>query len=244
MARRAVLIESSDTMRKILAAIIMAHHNDVSVIDAVDCEQAKEIIAQQQVQMIVYNWDGVSADYLDLLRVSEERALPVLVLVADPESATVTDLLAASLPESHIAALTEDAIAGAINRVCDPRRLRASRRYSIPGTIARLRQGEITYFGVVINISAGGMLCDIEYAESFRWDAPTEVQLDFPVADGKIEVGGIAGGVRRLAVLECEDNGQPVLLRLAYAFGAMAPAEVDRLLQVLTRSGSMAGLSA
>ncbi len=240
MARRAVVIEKSPTMQKILAGVIMAHHNDILVVEAPDCRKAEEIIRGRPCQLVIYHWDTVSDDYRDLLPFLRSREIPLLVIGPEPGSPGEEELLAAGLHRQNMVPCYHHEVVRGINRVCNPVALRQTTRYNIPGTIARLCQGETIFYGAVIDISMGGMLCDIEYSADFQWDRPNDVEVDFPDGDRIMTASGITGIVRRLVVIEENDDRTPLILRIAMAYTAMPEAAAEIYRSAMSRAEELA----
>jgi len=215
-------------MRRALAGVIVAHHHDIRILEAEDwlAAQAQIDASHQPCHLVVYNWDLVSDDWREAARFTADREIPLLVVGPEPGSSSFHLLVDGGLEREQIVPCRREAVVGAIDRLCDPLGLRREQRYIIPGTIARLEQERTTYFGVVIDISRTGMLCDVEYVPAFRWDREMSIRIEFPGATPRT-AEGIRGRVRRLAVIEENPDLSPLIVRLALAFSEVPPAAAD-----------------
>jgi len=234
MARRVLLIEQSNVMRKIIAGMIMGHHNDIAVVEADGVKKGLGSLSAKNIHLIIYNWDTVSTDYQFFYDASQKQNIPLLIIgPIDNFTNKMQQLTDKGIAGENLVVFQEDAIGAAITRLCNPLKMRRAKRYNIPGTILRLIQGKIAFFGSAINISTGGILCDIEHSEDFQWATNSAIEIEFD--GGNIPINGITGCIKRLSVLEENPDHSPVLLRLAIAFTSISDKALAQLAEVLSK---------
>lgn len=151
------------------------------------------------------------------------RETPLLMLVPEPGPEKRAALRNGAV--DHILAMPFSAVdlVAHVDRVCDPRKMREHERVNIPETSATIRLAGQSHAATVVNLSHGGVLCDLAYFEDFA--------CLFTCATLDIQLPDTCGGEMlslwcdflRITVLRWEKPGRPATLRGAWQFLEIKP---------------------
>jgi len=117
-----------------------------------------------------------------------------------------------------------------INRFCNPISLRTAPRYSIPGTEVEIDQSQKQYLANMVNISEGGMLCEMDFAEAYKIHLPVVITITFPPDFENLVVRGLYATLVNLNVLAHGVDHIPEKVRIAYKF-ILVPSDAQQTLK-------------
>lgn len=239
MGRTVVIVDRSKTMRKILSDMVLANLNDVTALGATDESEVSALLAQHDCHLVVYNWDMASTDFISLaarLKSHPGGGIPLLFLFSSGNMQNLDEAVAKGIPRESMVPLQVEELIDGINRLCNPLTMRRSKRYSIAGANAKIFQADHCFYASLINVSIGGMLCDLEYSPDYRWALPTDIAINFQ-KDGKtVEAERVASTVSRLHVSESNPDHSPALLRVAFRFIAVPEGARQVLTEVFQQA--------
>jgi len=221
MARHILIIEKSDMMRRVLQTRILANLDDVIISEAINMDQGLEVLTNSTVHLVFYSYEELeNSDFNFVNQIRShtgDAKLRCLLLVDDKEE------YMSKLAENYISdylriPFTAKEVADTINAMCSPTSLRASKRYSIPGTEATIEQNSNLFNGTVLNISAGGVLCEFEWKETYRPAYPVMIALQF-FQDGDVRsADGLDSVLTSMKVIERNPDYTPHMLRVGFSF--------------------------
>ena len=222
MLRQILIVHSSETVVNTVRRAINANINDALVLTADTVEQAVETVKMFNIHLTLYFPSMSDKRPEDIFHEIQPRAndqtVPMLFL-ADGESCElyqgaydsgVSGCL--SIPCDPIELCKK------IEQICPPQRLRGSRRYSFSGTEVLLSQGGQQMSGRVVNISDGGVLCQLEEPLPFNWNKPLSMALTFNVDEKQTVLSGIEGVTVNLNVMRSNADYSPAQVRVAFRF--------------------------
>lgn len=228
MIRHILLVESSAVMRRILHGKIMANLNDTCVAEAQDEGEALDYLSGNSCHLVLFSCDGQErglSRFQAALRERGGNTPPLLLLTSHPENVpkecSASEKL--SLPCSAWV-LTET-----INRACNPVSLRRSKRYSFAGAKVRIQQKTFCFEGDLINISHGGLLCELDWSDDFRWGLPLVVETEIPSGGAAQVTGGFYAKCVNLSLIASNPDFSPRKVRAALAFVHVPPPARDQL---------------
>lgn len=250
MARRIMIVDRSGSLRRILKNMILANINDAEVVEIADADEARERLGSDPGDFLVlFSGESVSDEWLDFVRQSltcSGRCPLVFVLFT---SRAKQDLLKkvkeAGVKERLAIPCTPESLTEIVNRAYNPLILRDDRRYSIPDTVAAFDQRGQSFRAAVINISKGGMLCEMAYDDAFKWAAPVMVTVTFTAAflGDQVNAGGLYSTVSRLSVQSAYPDFSPKSVRIAMQFITVPPEALKALEGIFAKADGLHGNS-
>lgn len=222
MARNALIVDQSQTMRNILRNILQANLGDFIVSDVPDIAEAAEFIARGGCHFIFYSWDMIRPDFVGLL--GELQNMPIadrahfVLLVSALGERQINLAIEAGVARENIVLCQPASLIEAVNRICNPVGFRSSKRYSIRETNALLEQGGKSFHAVVVNLSMGGALVDMEFALQFCWYLPARMHLRFASKINGDSAKNIEVAVVNISVTETNADNSPKTIRVGLRF--------------------------
>ena len=242
MARKIMIVDSSATMRRIIRGIILANVNDAELTEAADAKEAWQLQEKEDFHLMLFSWEPSGAGWLDffkrLKKKPAERQTAAILLTSNAKRPYVREALAAGIAEYLVIPFSPAELTGIINRVCNPVTLRHNSRYSLPDTTAVLRQEQKSFEAAVVNISEGGFLCELDYAEDYKWTAPAMVSITFRIEGEQITAADLYALPGRFSIIKTNPDFTPRKMKLACRFFNVPPAAK----QVLEKVFSMAAM--
>ena len=238
--RNILLVDKSPMMRKILNTKILANVNDASVEQAGNAQEAESLIYNENnnFHIIMFSWESSPAEWPGFFqrfrKSSENRDTRFLLLTSSEMKSYIPKANEVGVNEHIIVPCTGESLAQKINEVFNPVKLRQSKRYNVPGATAILEQSGKTFHSDVINISMGGLLCEMDHNEDFNWSLPTMITVTFELEEEIIAAVGLLAGLSMLKVDDRDNDFSPIRLRLAYAFVDPPPVAVQVLDKVFS----------
>ena len=239
MARHFLLVEKSDLMRKILHTRILANINDAVISEVLSNDEVIAHIEKNPCNLVLSSWDVTDPKGLDLVKNMRQhekgKSIPCIILIGD-EAKYENQLMAAGIKEFLKMPCSPQLLTETINRVCNPVSLRASRRFSPPDTLVYIEQRTAIANGKVLNISAGGLLCDLDYDQAFNFLEPVMMSV-VVLLEGKDErVEGLFAVMSNLKVIERNSDFTTKQLRLGVAFVNTPKATLQTLESLLEKA--------
>lgn len=221
MARHILIVEESGMMRRVLQARILSTIDDAVISEASAIAQATQIMDTSTVHLILYSWDIQDEMGLQFCKESEAgrngAPTPFLFLINDKEEhvAMAADLVGNSY---LVMPCTAEALASAIDRVCSPVKLRQTKRYSISDTRAIIEQRQVQVEAQVMNLSAGGSLCEFELDPNLNGAFPMTMSIHFSGDDGQETVSDLTVVATNMLVLTRHNDQTPKRIRMGLKF--------------------------
>ncbi|MDA8164426.1 MAG: response regulator [Desulfobacteraceae bacterium] len=228
MARRILIVDRSATMRRIIRGMILANVNDAEVAEAADAADAWQQLADEDFHLMLFSWEPSGAAWLDFLKRLREkegdRQTAAILLTSSAKRPYVREAVTAGVAEYLVTPFTPAELTGLMNRVCNPVTLRHSRRYSLPDTTALVQQEQKSFQAAVVNISEGGVLCELDYAADYKWTAPAMVSITFRIEGEQITAEDLFALPNRCSIVESNPDFTPRKMKVAYRFFNVPPS--------------------
>lgn len=238
MARHILIVDESEMMRRVLGARILSVLDDAVILHARGAGAVGEILEQETVNLILYSWDIQDEIGLRLcMRLASGEdgpSIPFLFLISDKKEHVE---MAAELVGSSCIVLpcSPEALCRAIDRVCSPVTLRQTKRYSIVDTHAVIEQRQVRNDAVVVNVSIGGALCELDLDPLFNCAYPLILSLQFSSPKSSVEISNLHGVVSNMKVMTWNPDQTPRRIRIGVKFVSVNDAARDILNQVFSQ---------
>ncbi len=234
MARNILIVDRSASMRRILAAMVLANVNDAALSHASDYAEAAMVVREQGCHVLVATWESSDAAALEFFqaiqnKTPDRQAIPVVALVAKEQAEKLAKVKGVELVLMPCSA---EELAEAINRAYNPVKLRQYKRYCLPDTTAILEQGGVQATATVINISSGGLLCELDYPGHFNCAMPAMVAVTFKLPGEALEASGLLAAFTGMKVIARNQDHSPKRIRLAFYFITVPKAAAVNLAHV------------
>ncbi len=235
MSRNILIVDHSATIRRILRTMIIGNINDAEVAEAENTTDAQAVLENDTIHLVLFSNESSSEQWLDFIDATKADAanerLNFVLFTSSPNEKVFSRANEAGVAGHLITPCTPATLTETINRTCNPTLLRESRRYNVPGATAVLQQGAVRREARVVNISLGGMLCEMTTPEAMNWSAPVTASISFPNGgDHRREAADIFAMVSSFFIQERAADHSPKLVRLALRF-VNIPAEAETILQ-------------
>ena len=221
MARTILLVEKSITMRKIISGMILADIDDARIIEADSVGAAEKQLAQNECHLVLFSWDSTESEWQNFFEKAkggkEGYDIPFVLLTSKGQEKYIQPPIESVIAEYMFIPCEAKEMTELVNRVCNPIEMRVAARYSVANTSVLLTQGSKTWDGRLVNVSSGGMLCDVEYVEDLKWASPFMISLVFH-DNNEIAIKGLYSLMNRLRVNETHPDFTPKQIRCAFRF--------------------------
>jgi len=221
MARHILIVDESQMMRKVLGTRILSMLDDAVILQAQGVDGISQILGREPVHLIVYSWDIQDEAGLQLCTRLAARddgpPIPFLFLISDKKEHVE---MAAELVGTayQVMPCPTETLARAIDRVCSPVSLRQAKRYSISGTHAVVEQRQFISEAVVVNVSTGGALCELELDPLLNLAYPLLVSIQFKSETVPVEVSGLHAVLSTMKVMSRHPDQTPKRIRAGVKF--------------------------
>lgn len=235
MARNILIVDRSVSMRRILAAMVLANVNDAVINQASDYDEAARVVKEQGCHVVIATWESSDVSALEFFQAIQGKppawqGIPIVALVAQDQAVTLEKVK--GLVQVRMPCIAE-VLTNAINRACNPLKLRRSKRYSLPDTTAILEQeGSEPLTAAVINLSSGGLLCELEYPGHFNCALPVMVSVSFNLQGEKSAALGLFSAFTGMQVIARNPDHSPQRIRLSFYFITVPKAAASILAHV------------
>jgi DNA-binding NarL/FixJ family response regulator len=236
MARHFLLVEKSETMRKIFHSKILANIDDAVISDVSGNGDVFHHIEQNPCHLVLCSWDVTDPEGFNLVhelkRHAKGKSIPCIMLLLGDDDKYEEQVVAAGIKDYLKMPCPPKLLSDTINRVCNPVNLRASKRYSLADTIALLEQRTADTKGEVLNVSTGGLLCDLDYDENFNFAEPMMMSVVIRTEGAEETVEGLYSIMTNLKVLARNADYTPRKIRIGVTF-VNTPKETKSRLEAL-----------
>ncbi|MEW6500523.1 MAG: hypothetical protein ACOY8P_13205 [Thermodesulfobacteriota bacterium] len=233
MARQILVVDQSNSMRRIIKTMILAEINDADVAEAQDVDEAMDRLQGKSFHVVLFSRESSTADWLAYVRKQSAEAClektAFVVFTSSKQKKLPEEFRANGVKEQIAVPCSPQQLGETINRVCSIFTLRSGRRYSLPGATAILEQGASSTTAELVNFSDGGMLCELAQVGTYSWNAPAMVTLNLPLDGDKLVATGLFSVSTRLTVSESYADHTPKRVRIALRFLAV-PVETRKVL--------------
>lgn len=237
MARKILVVDPSQSLRKIVRSLILANIGDAEVVEAENDIAAAQLLKKLEPNILLFTWesseDGWGTFFAEVQKAADGKKLFAILMTMRDSPTTMDKLRSHPVDGELTIPCSGDELVEIVNRICNPVRLRTAARYSLPETTALVAQGGNVFQAEVINLSAGGLLCDIFSPAAYGWQNPAIIAADFLVDGKKFSVSNIESSAVRMTVLHFGTDNIPEKVRVAFKFNAVPPADRDNLTGVI-----------
>lgn len=237
LARRLLVVHYSQVMRNIVRGMIHSNLGDVVVSEAKTGTEALSVLQKERFDFVLSSWEVPELDGLGLFARLQQlpslKALPFVLMSSKTATEKIQRVRDAGIRNHLMSPFAPAALVEMVNTACDPIKMRASMRYAIFDAEAMLEQGPNQFRSVLVNLSAGGFLCDIDYEEAFDAFAVCRAQLKFPADYKNLAVADVISTMVSVNVLQYGIDQRPTEIRLGFKFVSVPPGAKGALDQVL-----------
>jgi hypothetical protein len=207
-------------MRRIIEVMIQANVNDAVINQATDYEAASLLIKKQACHVVIASWESSDVSAVEFFQGLQgnsplQQRIPIVALVTKEHAVNLEKVNGVEQVRMPCSA---EELAEAINRACNPVRMRQSKRYSLPDTTAILEQGTSQVEAVVINVSSGGLLCELDYPGHFSCAMPVMVSIIFHLQGEELSAVGLFSAFTGMQVIARNSDHSPKRIRLSFYF--------------------------
>jgi len=234
MARKILVVNASPVMRTIIRTTIQSNLSDVVVLETKDGQEAVAQIKKEKYDLILSSWEMPVMNGVELFwkirEIPERQNIPFVLLTSKQEDEQHSLIKDSGIKYCLPIPFKPQVLVEIINRFCNPISLRTSTRYSIPGTEVEIDQSQKQYLANMVNISEGGMLCEMDFAEAYKIHLPVVITITFPPEFENLVVRGLYATMVNINVLAHGVDHIPEKVRIAYKF-ILVPYDAQQTIQ-------------
>ena len=162
--RQILLIHESHTMRHILSRYLLSELVDVELAVAKSGVEGLSLLRDRTFHLVICQNEmetvsGVKV-HEGMRRTGANRDSVFLLVTASPTEEKLRELHAHGIEHVLGSPFTPMQLSMCVENVCNPRQLRVHTRVHMPEIDAEIRAGDAVYPAHVLNVSAGGVLCE------------------------------------------------------------------------------------
>lgn len=236
MARNIIIMDSSASMRRIIRTMIKATVNDAVFAEAQDAKEARSLIEEAHYHLVIFSRESSDKKWLEYaqkrLALPEAQRTNFILFTSSKNQEYLQEIKRYGIKEHIIIPCAPDALGELIIRTCTHFSMRATRRYSLHDASANLAQGSSNFPAEVINFSEGGALCELVAPAQLQSFLPLMISMEFNIEGTILKVAGLYSVVRRLIVVESNEDYSPKRIRLACRFVSVSEESKKQLSQV------------
>lgn len=238
MARHILIVDESDMMRRVLQARILANLDDAVISEANGVAQAKHFLKKNTAHLILYSWDIQDEEGLQFCKNAAAgnigAPVPFLFLISDNKEyiEMASDLVGQAYLTMPCSA---DALSQAIDRICSPVKLRQTKRYSINDTRAVISQRQTRMEASVVNVSAGGALCEFELDSQFNNAFSVSMSIQFNTEEGPVTISALSAVATNMLVITRHEDQTAKCLRMGFKFIHLTDSAKKTFDQIFTQ---------
>jgi len=238
---RMLIIHEFGVMRRIVYRNVLAEFDDVEVETAASAQEGLEFLGQSKFDVVISamemeGLDGIGL-YQEMRKGSLNRETPFIIITSTDTPEQRQRMANSGVENFLFLPFTPLELREMVSGLTDPREMRTTPRFSIPGTTA-----DITFKGgqieaKVINISLGGVLCELTlYEEDCNFFEPVFIELLFPADYGEAKATGIEARLVRVNVTAWKEDKSAEKLRAAWSFADIPKAAKSTIGMALDRA--------
>ncbi|OGR03552.1 MAG: hypothetical protein A2511_15680 [Deltaproteobacteria bacterium RIFOXYD12_FULL_50_9] len=240
--RRVLVVHPTQIIRNMIKNQILSEFTDVVVLDAPFEARAVELLEVHEFSAVVCDVRLlIDKGVLKCIRGVAGGANLAVIAVCGPGSPTCeAELQKSEVKTALQIPFTSLELKQAIDTACNPRAWRRSERIHIPDVMVSLHAEGRDLQAVLINISSGGLLCEVEYD-----GRPLEVlkiwrlTIELAGPDFMITIKQLTGRLSKLAASSWQPDGTVAIMRLAFLFTELnerTQSLIDQLLAMAKNS--------
>lgn len=221
MARNILIVDESDMMRRILHARIHTSLDDAVIYEASGVEQAAQFVSKNVVHLILYSWDILDEEGFQFCKniAAGQNGVPVPFLFLISDKKEYIDMAVELVgPAYLVLPCPTEVLAQAIDRICSPVKLRQAKRYSISDTHAVITQRQVRIEAAVVNVSAGGALCEFELDAQLNSAFPVSMSLRLNDGEGVVTIDDLRAVATNMLVMTRHEDQTAKSLRMGFKF--------------------------
>lgn len=220
----------------------MSHYDDVLVSEAANSLEFNALMAARPYHLVFFSWRVAGLEWAEFFAAAKHGSPAHFVLLTPNDSKSyVREAEKLGVVERLLVPAHHKDVSELVDRLSGPSALRAAKRYNIPGSSVLVGQHDGQFAGSMVNVSLGGVLCELEFSALFNWAAPAVVTLDFG-GGGPDRMLTMPAALVRLHVIESLPDLTPARTRIAYRFMPMA-ADQGKLTAILRQAESLQELA-
>ncbi len=241
MLRQILIVHRSEAVLSALNKAINANLSDAAVFTAESLPAAIETAKMFNIHLILLSPMIAEESLVDIYHqmqpASAEQPIPVLLLTEGGKTEEFDAAFEAGVAGCIELATDANTLCQGIDRICCPKRLREARRYSLPHTQIQLSQAGCKLSGKVINISEGGLLCQLNDPLRFDWALPSDLTLIFNLDGAQTKIPHMQGLPANLNVVRSHPDYSPAVIRVAFRFVERSEESVKQLNDIFISYG-------
>ena len=242
MPRKILIVDQSASIRRILRTMILANINDAEVSEAETSISATALLANDPQHIVLFSWESSNEQWFKFIKQTksdpDNHRLNFIVFTSSPDDNRFDKARQAGVGHRLITPCSPEALTDLINRACNPALLRHTRRYNVPDSVANLAQGVASLDATIINISMGGMLCEIPLTEELDWTVPLLASVTFPSGDNgePVAVANLFSVISSFFVQKRNSDYTPKTIRISMRFLNLPPDAEAKLNSVFSHA--------
>lgn len=222
MPRRILIIDKSSSLRKIIRTSILTNISDAEVIEASNSDEALRKLEEQECHLAFFSWETSSESWPGFFskvnKIPRKRPVPFVLLTSGTGKKYMPEVKDLGIENHLLIPCTTESLTEIINRVCNPVLLRTTTRYSTNDATATLSSGDKIFQAELVNISKGGLLCDMNFSLDFKWAVPAMISINFLLEGERYFVTDLYSAPVRLSVIASNPDYSIKRIRAAYRF--------------------------
>ncbi len=242
MPRKILIVDQSASIRRILRTMILANINDAEISEAENSSSATDFLATDPQHIVLFSWESSSEQWLRFVKQTkadpDNHRLNFILFTSSPDDERFDKARQSGVAHRLITPCSPETLTDLINRACNPALLRHTRRYNVPDSVANLAQGVACLDATIINISMGGMLCEIPLTEELDWTVPLLASVTFPAADNgqPVAVANLFSVISSFFVQKRNSDFTPKTIRISMRFLNLPPDAEAKLSSVFSQA--------
>ncbi|MCP4215292.1 MAG: response regulator [bacterium] len=238
--RRLLLIHDSPIFRRLVKKVVLGQLGNIRLHEATSAAEGLKCIANNKYEAIMCADEMAEMSGIQLFhRIKNEppnQDTPFILLTPYHADEDIQRLQNAGIDCILRVPFDYKEIVKVIDSLADPRRWRAHERLNIPETHVILGNGAGALKTEAINISLGGLLCEMAYAESIpRLAQQVELTFSFPEAYSDAQVRA-KGFCLRQEVSGWETRELPEMVLMGWKFTHIEGKEKKKLSTILDKA--------
>lgn len=238
--RKLLILHPSSVVRRVLKGFVLSELDDVTTIEAQTGKEAKDIIKNQPIDIVlcaIYLKDVDGYDLYKWLQGSPERSMISFILFTSTNSQQqISEISEQGITDYLISPFSATELRDIINKVFNPRNLRQQQRYNIPDTKALIQFEEQQVEAEVINMSLGSIFCEFKLSdEKADLLEKSTASIQFSGEFEDIAISNIECRTLSIKTTQWSADNKPETVRIIFLFNQLSPEKRSVLAAILER---------
>jgi CheY-like chemotaxis protein len=238
-----LIIHDSGLMRQILTKYALTELAEMQLHSVASAREGLAVLQARPVDVVIAAMEMGGLDgpafQEQMKRLPGHQDTPLIVVTSTKTMARLRQLAERGVRHILVVPFTAVELRQAVEQAIDWRAQRASERYSFLDSQAVISSGQERLAARVINLSLGGVLCQVEVAgQRLDFLQPVRLDLTFPPEYGAVQAQGIKAALVRLTVAGWSEAGQAQVVRAAWRFLEIPKAAAVILAQALASAAA------